>query len=205
MEDRINKLINNLHERQMNAAWFEKKEDAYHWLKEHIPPGSIVGWGDSLTLDAIGIKDYFRSGTFIVQDRDSAGNNIERRNEILRNANFSDYYLVGTNAITENGELVNIDGRGNRCSAISFGPKHVIIVVGINKITSNISVALNRIHEVACVKNAIRHGYNPPCVITGKCTDCKDDECVCANILITRFCRDKGRITVLIINEKLGF
>lgn len=198
-------LMQWIRRRQMVPYYCENADQANVLIKQLVPEGSTVGWGDSLTLDETGVKNYFRSGLFTVFDRDAAGNETELKESILRKALTCDWYLVGANAITKKGEILNIDGRGNRTAAISFGPKNVIITVGMNKICDDIPSAIDRIHKIACVQNVKRHGLKTPCAYTGECNDCTVPECACAQILITRFTRTPDRIRVILIGEALGF
>ncbi|MBQ6427070.1 MAG: lactate utilization protein [Clostridia bacterium] len=202
---KIEHILTSIKRRQMNAFFFNTAAEAGKWIIQTVPKGVSVGWGDSLTLEATGVKEHFRNGPYTVYDRDAAGNDTVRKEEILRGALTCDWYLVGSNALTENGELLNIDGRGNRCASISFGPHNVIFTVGVNKIVKDLNAAIERVHKVACVANVKRHNLRTPCSLTGECSDCTVPDCACSQILITRFSRHPGRCSVLIIGEELGF
>jgi len=199
-------VISALHRRQMEGFYFDNANQVLNWIKENLPVESSVSWGDSHTLESLGIKDYFRADPqYKVIDREAAGQDIAQRTEIMRRALSCDYYLTSSNAITLNGELVNIDGRGNRCAALCFGPEHVIAVVGINKITADVDSAIKRIRTDACTANALRHNLGTPCGLTGKCGNCTHVDCMCCQILVTRFNKVPGRITVLLVGDILGF
>ena len=124
---------------------------------------------------------------------------------IYRKAFSTDYYLMSSNAITLDGQLVNIDGTGNRVAALTFGPAHVILVVGMNKVTKTVDEALDRVHNVAAPPNAVRLGSDTPCGKTGVCADCLSPECLCAQVLVTRYSRIPGRIHVILVGESLGY
>ncbi len=201
----IGAVLANIRSRQMDAVYVPTAEEAGEWIRAKVPEGSSVGWGDSLTFEATGAKEYFRNGRFTVFDRDAAGSDTERKERILRGALTCEWYFVGANALTEKGEIVNIDGRGNRCASISFGPHNVIFTVGINKLVKDLDAALDRARRVAAVANVRRHGLKTPCSVTGECADCTIPDCACSQILITRFSRHPGRCTVVLIGEELGF
>ena len=202
-------IIKALERRRIRGVYVETAAEARQWLINHIPEGTSISWGDSLTLDALDVKDHFRKGAFTVFDRDAPGSdvdaNVELRTRIMRQALSADYFLVGANAITLKGEIINIDGRGNRAAAICFGPDHVIFTVGVNKITADVESGIQRVRTDACVPNAIRHGRNTPCALTGKCAECTHDDCMCCQILVTRCAKIPGRYTVLLIGEEMGF
>lgn len=130
---------------------------------------------------------------------------LEKRYEIYSRIVTSDYYFLSANAITINGELVNIDGTGNRLAAMMYGPKHVIIVVGMNEVCPDVESAYKRIKLIACQQNNIRLNHKTPCAITGKCTDCTSPDCICTQIVITRMARFPGRIKVILVGEELGY
>lgn len=198
-------ILRNLSMRNMNGFYFETSTEAGDFLISQIPEGLTVGWGHSVTLDQLGVKTYFREHNYTVFDRDSVANDLEARKQVLRACLSCDAYLVSANAITMKGEIVNIDGRGNRCAAMCFGPEKVYIVVGINKVTTDLDSAIQRIRTETCVPNAIAHHVKTPCAITGQCTDCLCSDCICCQILVTRFAREKGRYTILLIGEDLGY
>ena len=164
-----------------------------------------VSWGDSLTLYATGILPYFREKSEInlietFGEKISRDKSMERRREAI----LTDLFFTGTNAVIESGMLVNLDMIGNRVGGITFGPKFVVIVVGRNKIVSNLEEAMNRIKNIAAPANAIRHAKNTPCAKTSYCMDCKSPDRICNIWTIHEKSYPKGRIKVILINRDLG-
>ena len=202
------RIIKNLNRNYMNGFYFNSAKDALPEILGKIPPGALVGLGDSLTLKQIGVISALEKGNYRLLNP-WAGKDMKQRIEIQRQALTSDVFLVGTNAITLNGELVNVDGRGNRVAAMIFGPKKVLIVVGVNKIVRDVEEGFNRVKSIAGPMNAMRHrfpeGQRPPCMTTGFCSDCKPPLTICCALTVIRGQRsDKERITVFIIGEELG-
>lgn len=176
-------------------------------LKQLVPAiiPEIVSFGDSMTLRETGVLDAFRADP-AVRFIDTFEEGVDR-SEIIerrRQALLSDIFLTGSNAVTQNGKLVNLDMVGNRVAGIAFGPRHVIITVGVNKIVPDANAAVRRIREVAAPKNALRHDMKTPCVKTGRCMDCKSPDRICNIWTITDKSWPKGRIKVVLINQELG-
>ena len=164
-----------------------------------------VSWGDSLTLYATGILPYFREKSEVklietFGEKISRDKSMERRREAI----LTDLFFTGTNAVVESGMLVNLDMIGNRVGGVIFGPKFVVIVVGRNKIVSNLEEAMNRIKNIAAPANAIRHAKNTPCAKTSYCMDCKSSDRICNIWTIHEKSYPKGRIKVILINRDLG-
>ena len=164
-----------------------------------------VSWGDSLTLYATGILQYFRENPEI-ELIETFGENISREKsmERRREAILADLFFSGTNAVTESGMLVNLDMIGNRVGGIVFGPKFVVIVVGRNKIVPSLEEAMNRIKNIAAPANAIRHAKKTPCTKTSYCMDCKSPDRICNIWTIQEKSHPKDRIKVILINQDLG-
>jgi L-lactate utilization protein LutB len=167
--------------------------------------GATVGIGGSRSAEEIGLLDALRRGNYNLfdqyADRLSEKDSLTARKQ----GTHADYFVSGTNAVTETGKLVNIDGLGNRLAAFCFGPEKVIIVVGRNKIVSDVEAAIDRVRNVAAPINAIRFGLSTPCVKTGRCTDCNSPQRICNLTLIIEKQRTKGRMSVILVNEDLGF
>ncbi len=201
-------VIKNLNRNFMNGYYFPTVREAVPKILEQIPEGAVVGLGDSLTLEQIGLITLLEQGNYQLQNpwaQESTKQKIAMQRQIFT----SDVFLVGTNALTLNGELINVDGLGNRVAATIFGPKKVIVIVGVNKIVKNIEDGINRIKSIAAPANAKRHEYpedrRPPCANTGLCVDCKPPHTICCSLVIIRgqmFSKD--RINVFIIDEELG-
>lgn len=191
--DYLGKLTaEKLNERGFDAYYFPTSEEAVAKALSFIDPSSTIGWGGSASLEESGLMQKIRSGAFTLIDRDTAANPEERRKIMIKSLG-ADFFLTSFNAVSEVGIVVNIDGNGNRTSAIGFGPKNVIAIVGINKITHTEEDALTRAKTVAARKNCIRFGVSPA-----------ESESLCNIIQILRS-GGKGRIKVLIVGEELGF
>ena len=165
----------------------------------------IVSFGDSMTLMETGVLDTFRTDPAInFIDTFEPGVDRPQIIERRRQALLSDLFLTGSNAVTQNGKLVNLDMIGNRVAGITFGPKHVVITVGVNKIVPDANAAIRRIREVAAPKNALRHNKKTPCTKTGRCMDCKSPDRICNVWTIIDKSWPKGRIKVVLIDQELG-
>lgn len=202
------RVIQNLEKNWMDGFYFLSARQALPKILAHIPAGSTVGLGDSLTLKQIGLIDKLAEGNFHLLNP-WAKTSREERIEMQRQILTADVFLVGTNAITLNGELVNIDARGNRVAAMIFGPKKVLVVVGVNKIVQNVNAAMTRIKSVAGPANAWRHNFpedrRPPCALSGFCVDCIPPLTICCSEVVIRGQRlDRDRIKVFIIEQELG-
>ena len=196
-------MIKALESRNMEAYYAENKEEALAKALELMPEGSSVAWGGSMSIKEIGLTQAVHDGNYVVYDRDQA-TTPEEKTEITKKAFFSDYFLASTNAISEDGILVNIDGISNRVAAIAFGPKNVIMIVGMNKVVRSEEDAMARAKHIAAPINAQRFGKTP-CTVTGKCSECKSPGCICCQTMITRFSLAPKRIKVILVNEELGF
>ena len=165
------KVIQSLKNRLMNGYYVHSKLEAVDLAFEIMKPGSSVGWGGSDTLNKIGIKEELYKRNFKVIDRDQA-KDAEEKYKLERDCFYADYYLMSTNAMTEDGILVNIDGASNRVACIAHGPAHVIFLISMDKLCANVDEAIDRIHTHACPPNALRVKANTPCSKTGVCADC---------------------------------
>lgn len=196
-------IIKNLEKRLIEGYYCDTKEEATEKIISLIEDGSSVSWGGSRTLDEIGIKEKLNDRNLTIIDRDKA-QNPEERIKLMKDALHCNYFLTSTNALTIDGELVNIDGNGNRVAAICFGPDNVIIVAGMNKLTANIDSAINRVRINACVPNAIRFNLQTPCALSGECKECLGTS-ICGQIVVTRVSKPKNRIKLILVGENLGF
>ena|SRR5574344_628573 len=197
-------IVKALKARHFDAYYCSTKQAALAQIMNLIPKTDTVAWGGSATMEALGVVQAVRQDGFRTIDRDKAETR-EERIELMRQALLCDTYLCGTNAITEDGELVNIDGNGNRVAAMTFGPKSVIVACGMNKAVKTVMDAAERARNYAAPVNAQRFDIETPCRITGACADCKSPESICTYIVRTRLCRPAGRIKVVLIGETLGF
>lgn len=202
-EKRANILIKNLHSRHFEATYCATKEEALEMALSLIPEGSTVGWGGAMSANQIGLMDAIRSGNYSAIDRDKSTTPAEK--EAAERACFgADVFLTGANALSLDGEMVNIDGLGNRVAAIIYGPKKILVIAGMNKVCDTLEDAVSRARTVAAPMNQQRFLKATPCTVTGSCADCKSESCICNHIVITRHCRPAGRIHFLLVGEELG-
>ena len=197
-------VIKNLEKRQIEGYYAPDKNMAIELLRSMIPEGSTIGYGGSVSLSEIGALTALDTPSYKLIKREEAKND-EDTARIFREILFSDFFLMSSNAITVDGELVNVDGRGNRIAFLAYGPKNVILICGMNKITADVDSAIKRIKTLAAPANAVRLNRSTPCAITGICGDCQSPDCICANTIITRRSHIKGRVKVILVGEELGF
>lgn len=200
------KLVGNLKQRHYEAFFCPTAQEAVEKITGMIPEGSSVTWGGSMTIRDMGLtKALHNKEGLDIWDRDLAQSREEAQ-EIYRRAFYADYYLSSVNAMSEDGEIVNIDGNGNRVAAITFGPKRVILVVGINKVAQNLDAAISRARSLAAPVNMMRFAdLNTPCKHDGMCHDCKSPDSICNYIQIMRNSHPVGRHIVVIVGEELGY
>ena len=195
------KVIKGLQSRNMSGYWAENREEALRIALELIPEESTVTMGGAMSAHEIGLVDAVKGGNYRFIDRDACA---DKRAAMLA-AYDADVFLSSCNAMTEDGVLINIDGNANRVSAIAQGPKKVIMIVGMNKICSDVDGAMKRARNVAAPINAQRFGLSTPCAKTGACMNCKSPDTICCQFLITRYSKHKDRIHVILVDEQLGF
>ena len=196
-------LVKNLKNRHFDAYFCATKEEALAKALELMPEGSSIGWGGSQTCGQIGLLDAIRQGGYRLLDRDTC-KTMEEREQIQREAFFADFFLSGANGLSLDGQLVNIDGTGNRVAPVIYGPKNVLIIAGMNKVEDTLEAAINRARTVAAPMNKQRFPNQTPCEVTGTCGDCKAEGCICNHIAVTRHCRPAGRIKFILVGEDLG-
>ena len=198
-------VVKALENRGFEAYYCATKEEALEKAVSVIPKNNSVGWGGSMSINEIGLVDRLRKDGYTLIDRDLA-KSPEERMDIMRQTLNSDTFIMGTNALTESGELLNVDGTGNRVAALTFGPRSVVIIAGINKVVRDMDAAVARVRTIAAPINAARFpGLKTPCALTGKCGECTGDDCICVDWVVTRKCNPKGRIKVILVGEELGF
>lgn len=198
------KIVKALERRHFEAYYCTSKEEAKQKALELIPEDHVISWGGSETLSQIGLLQELRRGEYKVIDRDRA-KTPEERTRLMREALLADTYLGSGNAVSEDGQIVNIDGNGNRVAAMTYGPTNVILVIGLNKVAATAEDALRRARHLAAPTNAQRFLPDTPCAKTGSCGDCVAKDCICAYISIIRLCRPAGKIKVILVGEPLGF
>lgn len=195
------KVIKGLESRNMTGYYAPTAQEALKKALELIPEGATVTMGGAMSAHEIGLVDALKKGNYNFIDRDEE----EDKRAAMLKAYDADYFLASVNAMTEDGVLVNIDGNSNRVSAIAQGPKHVLFIVGMNKVCIDVDGAMKRARNVAAPINAQRFGLSTPCAKTGSCMNCKSPDTICCQFLITRFSRHAGRIHLILVGESLGF
>ena len=195
-------MVKNLTNHGFEAYYCENKEAALAKALELIPKGATVGWGGAMSAQQIGLLDAMNGGAYNAIDRDKS-HNPEEREKAMRACLQADYFITGANAMSIDGQMVNIDGVGNRVAAIVYGPKYVVVIAGMNKVTDSLEAAVTRARTVAAPMNKQRFPLQTPCAVTGVCGNCKT-EGICNQLLITRNSKPIGRIKVILVGEELG-
>ena len=203
-KDLAEKLIPNLEKRNFEAYYCDNKKEALDKAISLIDKNGTISWGGSKTLKDINLIEVLKENDYKLIDRDSAST-PEERNELMKQGLTANTFLTSSNAITEDGILVNIDGNGNRVAAMCYGPDSVIVIAGMNKLCETVEAAVDRVHNVAAVKNAERFGLTKTGCSKGKCVNCLSDECMCSYVVKTRRSKVKGRIKIILVGEELGF
>lgn len=198
-------IIGNLEKRNMEGFYCASKEELVNTIMPLLEKGTSIAWGGSESFKESGMLSALeKDGSFELIDRLKASTPEERRQAFGKTA-MCDYFFMSTNAITLNGELVNIDGNGNRLSALIHGPAHVFIIAGMNKVTRDVEEGFKRTRVQACPPNGVRLNKSTPCATTGRCGECMSEECMCNQFVVTRRSGHKGRIKVFLVGEELGF
>ncbi len=203
LDKRIEKTMANLEKNNFATYRAKSREEIIDIVSSLVPSGAEVGFGGSVSLYESGVIDYLRSREDIsLLDRDQ---NPEKAGELMKKALTCDVYFASSNAVTENGELFNVDGRGSRVAPMIFGPESVVLVVGANKIVPDLAAAEMRVKKIAAPANTMRLSCETPCRYTGECADCKSPARICCDFVTMKMQRVKGRIKVIIVDESLGF
>ncbi|MCD8025418.1 MAG: lactate utilization protein [Clostridiales bacterium] len=214
--NRINRTVESLKRNKMDAYYCDTKEDACKLVKALINKGDVISSGGSVTLKETGVYDIITSPDYNYLDRSAPGITREEIEEVYRKTFSADAFFTSANAVTENGELYNVDGNSNRVAAILYGPKSVVVVCGYNKIVKNIDEAVRRVKCIAAPKNTVRLNLDTYCAETGKCVSladenaelcsgCHSDGRVCCNYVVCAQQRHINRIKVIIIGEEYGY
>ncbi|MBN1858136.1 lactate utilization protein [Candidatus Bipolaricaulota bacterium] len=201
---RITRAAESFRARQFAVHCFEKGSEAVDFFFSSLSPGESIGHGGSDTTRQLGVMDRLRRGDYNLLDRSRFGHSYDEQLDIRRQTLSADVFVASSNAVSIGGALVNIDGDGNRISAIGFGPRRVFLFIGRNKLCEDLDSAIYRARNVASPALAIRLGKRTPCVTTGRCHDCASPERICSNLSIIERCNPAQRITMLFINEDLG-
>ena len=200
LEKKIERTVNALNKNRFDAHYVKNTDELIIKIKEYLKPGMSCSSGGSVTLEETGVIDFLANGEYVFLDR-----RIGDAEKIQHDTFNCDVYFMSSNAITEQGELYNIDGRGNRVAALAYGPQKVIIIAGANKIVPDITSAKERKNHIAAPANNIRRASKTPCIVTGICSDCSSPERICSLELICSQQFIANRITVFILPQDYGF
>lgn len=198
------RIIKKLAIRNMTGHYRDTAAEAVELARDLVEPGQSVTWGGSVSFTESGIKAALEADGHRMIDRSQAAT-PEEQDAMWREQVGADWFFMGTNAITLDGELVNIDGNANRLALLLHGPKHVCVIAGMNKVVADIESGLKRIRTVTCPLNAARLHTGTPCELAGVCSNCHAEKCMCCQEVITRHSRHDGRIHVILVGEDLGF
>ena len=217
MTERLQKLFKNLQKNKIQPIFAQDKQDALNIVKDMLFDGAVITWGGSMSVIECGIDKLLEDPKYNFMNRSRAGITPDEQQECFKASIGADFFFCSANAVTENGELLNVDGLANRVSSIAFGPKKVVMIVGVNKIVPDLKEAFLRVKKVAAPKNCVRLGIDNPCAKLGHCVSllnndnpdfadgCKKDTRICCDYLISALQRQKDRITVILVNENLGY
>ena len=203
-EVKINRTLESLRKNNMESFLINTHEELINKIEELVDVGSKVSFGGSMTLFQTKVMEHLRNGRYELLDRYKEGLTQQEIKEIYRESFFCDAYFTSTNAITECGELYNVDGNGNRVAAMLYGPDKVIVIAGVNNIVKDINEAISRVENFAAPANAKRLDKKTPCTVTGKCMNCSSPERICREYTVIRK-PVPNRIFVLLLNEEYGY
>jgi hypothetical protein len=205
IEEKAKQVIGKLAAHDFKAIYLKTKEEAVQEIWKHITPKQRIGVGGSLTIRGLGILEKLEAEGYTIYDHWKPGLSKENILEIRRSQMTSNLFLSSSNAVTLNGELVNIDGIGNRVNSINFGPGKVILIVGYNKIVEDVQEAIKRIKNVAAPLNAKRLNMDVPCAKVGKCVDCNSPNRICRVIVIHERKPSLTDLHIILVGEELGY
>lgn len=211
LEMKLERTVKALQSNRMDACWVKTKKEALEKVRALLPKGALAASSGSMTLDECGITALLRSGDYDYLDREAVSR--EEIPELFHRSFYADCYLMSSNAVTEQGELYNVDGNGNRVAALIYGPKDVIVIAGANKIVPDIPAAIKRVRCLAAPVNAMRLKQETPCTKTGICAGikgelaagCKAEQRICCSYVVSGFQRTPNRIHVILVAENLGY
>jgi hypothetical protein len=203
-ENLADSIIEKFNKRGIEGYYCDNAEEALITAKRFLTPGCSISWGGSETLNEIGFFEEIKNSDYILYDRHAA-KTPEEKTAMYSKIVTADYYFMSSNAITLDGQLVNIDGLGNRVACLIAGPKNVIIIAGMNKIVTDVDTGMDRVRNMAAPPNCNRLGCKTPCSEIGRCANCLVDDCICCEIVITRKSKVPGRIKVILVGEELGY
>lgn len=198
------RLMKRLSLRHYEAYFCHDAAEVRQLVKNLIPEKSSISWGGSATIRSLGVTDMLKAGNYEVFDREDV-TTTEDKLRVYRKAFECDYYLSSVNAISEDGIIINIDGNGNRVAAITWGPKRVILIAGLNKVCQDTDAALKRARSTAAPVNMTRFNFETPCQTDGTCHNCLSADSICNYISIQRMSHPAGRHIVILVDEDLGY
>ena len=204
-EKKIEKTINNLKKNNINGYYVKDNDELINLIKDIAKEGEVVSVGGSMSLFESKVIELLRSGRYEFLDRYKKNLTQEDIKEIYRKSFFADTYFASANAITEDGQIFNVDGNGNRVAAILYGPDKVVLIVGVNKIVKNIEQAVARNRAISGPANAKRLNLSTPCIKTGQCMECNIEDRICCEYTVIKRQRNPKRMHVIFINDTLGF
>ncbi|NCD08757.1 MAG: lactate utilization protein [Negativicutes bacterium] len=205
MQQSIDKLKRNFEQHNMAVFQVSNSQELLTILNEFIKDGTAVGCRDSVTLEQTGVFDYLRKRDIVFLDKYRPGLSHEDKRAIYLRNFTADTFITGTNAITMDGKIFNIDGNSSRVAPMIYGPEQVIIVVGTNKITGNVDEAIKRVRQIAAPLDAKRLGKGTPCAKLGRCIDCNHKERICNDFVLIANQFLKDRIKIIIVDQELGY
>lgn len=203
-ENLANTIIKNLAKRNIEGFYCPNSKSAISLAMNIIGENSTVSFGGSATLKETGILDILKNSSNRIIDP-FLSKTPEENHQFFLDCITSDYFLMSSNAITIDGELINIDGNGNRVACLIHGPEHVLLLIGMNKVVPDVDTGISRVQNMASPVNAVALNKKTPCGLTGHCGNCHSADCMCCQVVITRHSRHNGRIKVILIGEELGF
>jgi L-lactate utilization protein LutB len=217
----IERAMKNLKKNNIGSYFVESKEEVTPLIEKLINEGDVVGFGGSETLKQVGFFQFIKNGKYNILDRDKKGLTRDEIQDVNRHVFLSDVYFASANAVTEHGEIYEVDGNGNRVAAITYGPKSVILIVGKNKVVKNLRDAVERVKNVACPENTMRLKIGTVCNSTGYCVNggkcderhlmsaapgsCPNSICSFSNVIASQTSSNHDRIKVIFVNENLGY
>lgn len=203
-ENLADSMIEKFNKRGIEGYYCAGSEEALEIAKRFLTPGCTISWGGSESIKEIGLLDALEESDYVLYDRKEAKTKEETK-ELYGKIVTCDYFFMSSNAITMDGELINIDGIGNRVSCLSYGPENIIIVAGMNKIVPDVKAGIDRVRNMAAPPNGVRLHTDTPCAEIGRCGNCLTDSCMCCQVVITRKSRIPNRIKVILVGEELGY
>ena len=200
----IQNVLNNLTTRGFEPFYFENRQDAIDKIVSLVGEPTTIGFGGSMTIHELNVMDILEEKGHKIYSHSKVS--PEERDHVYQLAQSAKFYISSTNALTEQGEFVNIDGAANRVTTFTFGVKNVIFVLGTNKIVPSVTKAIDRIRNYAAPKNCVRLKKNTPCATLGRCVNCNSDDCICNTTVISHHPTSKqDHVYVIIINEEVGY